>query len=279
MLARVYGNGPMMVAFCGRLAYDGTNYHGFQYQAGVQTIQGVLEEGLSRFVDSAGRVAGAGRTDTGVHAVGQVIAVEVDWRHGPGALQEAWNVHLPPDIHLRQMKEAPARFHPRFDALARTYRYWVMAYEPDCMPNPRRSPLTDRYAYFVPTGLDLDAMNRAAALLVGKHDFASFGWPTQGESTVRDVWAAEWIEHPAFDVLDAYPGRRLAFTITANGFLRRMVRLVVGTLLEVGRGRRSIESVADALAHRDRRTTGPAAPAQGLVLEKVEYPTEFSVWE
>lgn len=270
-----------MAVFCGRLAYDGTGYHGFQFQVGAPTIQGALEEALACFAQPLGRVVGAGRTDTGVHAAGQVIAVDVAWRHGPGALQEAWNAHLPLDIHLRQMMEAPAGFQPRFDALSRTYRYAVVAYGGTAAHRgalPRRSPLTDRYALFEPGALDLAAMNRAAEVLIGEHDFAAFGWPTQGESTVRRILQVDWQEEPAFDPLDSYPGRRYRLTISANGFLRRMVRMIVGTLLDVGRGRRDVESVAQALASQDRRMSSPPAPPHGLVLERVDYPAAFVLW-
>jgi tRNA pseudouridine38-40 synthase len=147
-------------------------------------------------------------------------------------------------------------------------------------PNPRRSPLTDRYARFEPAPIDVDAMNRAAQILVGEHDFAAFGWPTAGESTVRRVELAEWVEddYDAERGLGLYPARQVQFTITANGFLRRMVRLITGTLLDVGRGRRTVESVASALAGRDRSLASMPAPAHGLVLESVTYPVALGLW-
>lgn len=274
-----------MTAFCGRLAYDGTAYHGFQFQLGVPTIQGTLEAGLDRFAGLHGRVAGSGRTDTGVHARGQVITVEVDWRHGPGALQAAWNAHLPPDVQLRQMRLAPPGFHPRFDALQRTYTYSVVSCAGDSgsaadqTPAPRHSPLTDRFALFEPAALDVPSMKAAAALLVGEHDFAAFGWPTQGESTVRNLLQAEWKVLDTGCMVGAFPNRRLVFTIAANGFLRRMVRKIAGTLLDVGRGRRSVASVGELLKTRSRQDTSPPAPALGLVLECVGYAPRWGLWQ
>ncbi|MEX1020697.1 MAG: tRNA pseudouridine(38-40) synthase TruA [Litorilinea sp.] len=267
-----------MGAFCGRVAYDGTAYHGFQFQRGVPTIQSVLEDGLRQIAELEGRVAGSGRTDTGVHASGQVISIEVAWRHSAGALQEAWNAHLPPDIHLREMRTAPPGFHPRFDALTRTYTYTVMGYGADEEPRPRRSPLTDRYAMFEPAPLDLPAMNAAAALLVGEHDFAAFGWPTAGESTIRRLLHAMWTDADPAALVGDFPGRRYVFTVTANGFLRSMVRLLTGTLLDVGRGRRTVTSVGDALAAKSRRSMSRPAPAHGLVLERVDYPAALALW-
>lgn len=261
------------VRVCGRLAYDGTAYHGFQAQAGVPTVQGTLETALVRFAQLHGRVAGAGRTDAGVHATGQVIAVEVAWRHPVASLQAAWNAHLPPDMVVYDLVEAPAGFHPRFSAYRRTYRYTVVVWETS---GARRWPLADRFAWTVTRPLDLGAMNRAAAQWVGTHDFATFGRPTQGESTVRTVTAAQWEVIPAQH--DPPDSRRLVFTITANGFLHNMVRCLVGTCVAVGQGEWTPTDVAEALAARDRRRTAPPAPPQGLVLEQVAYPPAYDPW-
>ena len=261
----------------GLVAYDGTDYHGFQVQAGVPTIQGELESALRSFAALDGRVVGSGRTDTGVHAVGQVVAATVDWRHSIDKLQQAWNAHLPKSISVVRMGIAPAQFHPRFSALSRTYRYTIrIAGEESRLV--RRSPLTDRYAFFVPAALDLNAMADAAQFLVGEYDFATFGQPTQGVKTVRCVTQAKWqVVESDLPTLQPFPGPQLVFTITANGFLRRMVRNIVGSLLEVGRGRWKPVDLKVALENADRLFSAPPAPPNGLVLERVDYPTSMSV--
>lgn len=260
----------------GLLAYDGTDYHGFQVQPGVPTIQGVLEEALAHFTTVHGRVVGAGRTDAGVHARGQVIAVEVDWRHSPERLQAAWNAHLPAAMAVRKLVVAPAGFHPRFSALWRTYRYTVME---TAEAGNRRVPLSERYAWTVHRRVDLSSLNAVAAQLVGEHDFATFGRPTQGESTVRVVTHARWdVEQSSLPALVPAQERRLVLTITANGFLQNMVRCLVGASLAVGMGEWSLTEFATALAARDRRHTAPPAPPQGLVLEQVGYPEQIDLW-
>lgn len=264
---------PPLLHVCALVAYDGTGYHGFQYQSGVPTIQAKLEEALAAFTDFSGRVIGSGRTDTGVHANGQVIAVHVHWRHDVGALQEAWNAHLPADIVVRELRMAPAAFHPRFSALTRTYRYRVDQYYVAERTLPRRSPLTERYALYTPWPLALEPMQTAAGLLIGEHDFATFGQPPQGVNTVRCIVEADWqVVEQSLPRLDAFPGRRLVFTVRANAFLRHMVRNLVGSLLEVGRGRWSVDDFAAALAACDRSRSAPPAPPNGLSLEQVEYP-------
>ena len=261
---------------CGIVTYDGTDFHGFQVQASVPTIQGTLEAALDRFCERTTRLAGAGRTDTGVHASGQVVAVKVAWRHSLEQLQNAWNVHLPPSIVVRGLTDVPAGFHPRFSAQRRTYRYYVV--EDDCT-TVGRSPLTDRFALYVPQPLALEAMQAATEVLVGEHDFATFGHPTQGKNTVRHVFAAEWqTVTDSLDPLAHFLPRRIVLTISANGFLRNMVRNLVGSCLAVGRGEWTVERVADALAARDRKLSAPPAPPQGLVLEQVLYPEQFDPW-
>ncbi len=265
------GEAPLLYVR-GLVAYDGTDYHGFQVQRSAPSIQGALEEALAACARPQSRVVGAGRTDTGVHASGQVIAVRVGWGHEVEALQRAWNTHLPPAIGIRSLEPAPEGFHPRFSALSRMYRYTV------CRPDrngaaQRRSPLTDRYALFVAQALDVQAMQAAAELLVGEHDFATFGRSPQGESTVRRVMRAEWQEvEDGLPPFGPFPGRRLVFTIEANGFLQQMVRNLVGSLLEVGKGHWSVSDLSEALAARRRSRSAPPAPPQGLVLERVSYP-------
>lgn len=273
--------GLTVVYVAGRVAYDGTDYCGYQYQVNVPTIQGELERALAEFTDLEGRVLGSGRTDTGVHASGQVIAVHAPWQHDPADLQRAWNVRLPRSIQVRALREASIDFHPRFSAVARTYRYTVDVHagSGENGAPPKFSPLTERYALFVPYALNLDAMQRASACLVGEHDFATFGRPPQGENTVRTIFLAEWSEAeqvPA--LLSDSPSRRYVFTICANAFLYRMVRSIVGTLLEIGRGKRSVGTMQAALDARDRSRAASPAPPHGLTLERVDYPADLTPW-
>lgn len=264
-------------SICGLVAYDGTAYHGFQYQRDVPTIQGELERALCTLTKSDVRVIGSGRTDSGVHARGQVITARVPWRHSVGALQRAWNVNLPDDIVVRQLQPAPAGFHARFSAIRRTYRYAVYQFV-NHRDEPQRSPLTDRFALYVTKPLDLTALNKAAAYLIGEHDFATFGQPPEGENTVRHVYTATWqVVQTDLPGLMAYPGLLFVFTIQANAFLYQMVRNLVGSLLEVGFGRWHPEDLKSALAACDRNRSASPAPPCGLILEKVEYPESMGL--
>ena len=255
----------------GLVAYDGTDYKGFQFQNDSATIQGELENALASIARFEQRVIGAGRTDTGVHASGQVIAVRVVWNHAVQALQRAWNVHLPPTIRVRDLQIAEASFHPRFSAISRTYRYMVYHNRADLEELPMYSPLTDRYALYENRPLDRQAMNVAAQFLVGRHDFATFGRPPQGSNTVRDVLQARWRAIESSDVELSYPGQPLVFTIVANAFLRHMVRNIVGSLLTVGRGVWQPTDIERILPACDRSQSAPPAPPNGLVLHHVDY--------
>jgi len=258
---------------CALVAYDGTDYSGFQVQANApHTIQAALEAGLAKLTGRFCRVHGSGRTDAGVHAHGQVILTTVDWKHSAHALCQAWNRYLPEAIVIRQVVEAPQGFHPRFSATNRTYRYTVLHPVDGKLENVRRFPLFERFALVEKRTLDVEAMNRAGALLTGEYDFATFGLPTQGESTVRRVDALFWTaESPGLIRLDSPALQRLVLTVTANGFLRRMVRNLTGTLLAVGRGDWQVEDVAAVLASQDRSRSAPPALPNGLVLERVNY--------
>lgn len=236
------------------VAYDGTDFLGFQRQRRGRTIQGVLEETLETLAGQPIRVLGAGRTDARAHAWGQVIAFDLLWRHSLGELQKALNALLPRSVVVRQVEVAPEGFHPRFDAVSREYRYRVFN-------NPLRNPFEERFAHQVPEPLDVACMDEAAQHLVGQHDFASFGRPTQGESTVREVRRVSCYRH----------GDLVIFDMEGNAFLRGMVRSVVGTLLEVGAGWMAPEAVADILEARDRGRAGKTAPAKGLCLMRVNY--------
>ncbi len=235
--------------------YDGTDFFGFQIQAERPTVQGALEDVLARLTGQAVRVLAAGRTDTGVHARGQVIAFRCEWRHSLGELQKAMNALLPESVAVVEVGEAPEDFHPRYSARSREYRYFVHN-------RPVRSPLRSRYSLHVARPLDVEAMNRMAARIVGVHDFATFGDPTVGEVTVREVFRSEWTQQ----------GEELVYRIEANAFLRRMVRTLVTGLLWVGQGRWSEEDFMEALAARDRAVCPPPAAPNGLCLWRVTYP-------
>lgn len=237
------------------IEYDGTDFLGFQIQARGRTIQGEIEKTLQQVTQSAVRIEGAGRTDTGVHATGQVIAFNVKWRHSLTDLHRALNANLPDDIVISDLKTVDSTFHPRFSAVSRSYRYTVLnQLWPDVLQR--------RYAYHVKMPLDLGALNEASRLLIGPHDFASFGRPPQGENTVRQVSQAEWIAN----------GKLLNFEITANAFLYRMVRTIVGTLIQVGLGQLAAREIKNILDARDLTRSAPPAPAHGLCLVRVAYP-------
>ncbi len=234
--------------------YDGTDYHGFQFQLDRRSVQGVLEEALGKVTGQVTRVAGAGRTDAGVHARGQVIAFCVSWRYGIADLLRALNAILPRDVAFLSLEVAPEGFHPRHSAQNRWYRYTILN-------QPLRSPLSRRWALYVSKPLDVNCMSQAAASLVGKHDFATFGQPLRGQHTVRQVLRADWWREKAF----------LYFDIEANAFLQKMVRSLVGTLLQVGTGKLSPEGFRQRLAVCDRSLAGPTAPPHGLCLMAVSY--------
>jgi tRNA pseudouridine38-40 synthase len=245
------------------IAYDGTGYHGFQRQTNASpTIQGALEAALERITRQQVGVTGAGRTDAGVHATGQVIAFDVTWKHPTGDLKNALNATLPEALAVWQLEEAEPNFHPRFDATSRTYRYRLWQ-------APVQNPLGRNRQWHVRERLDTAAMERAAAQLLGEHDFATFGTPPQGpgRNTRRTVYQAAWTAQEARE-----PGACIhEFTIEANAFLYRMVRSLVGTLREVGAGRITPDTFGEILAAADRTRSGPSAPPQGLTLIGVKY--------
>jgi tRNA pseudouridine38-40 synthase len=243
-----------------QIEYDGTEFFGFQVQADRRTVQGEIERALNAITGVETRVSGAGRTDRGVHARGQVIAFNVEWKHSLPDLHRALNATLAADVNISDMGLAPEGFHPRYDALSRTYRYTLLN-------QPRRSPLARRDAWHVGQGLDVARMARASRCLVGSHDFGAFGRPPQGENRVRRVLRAEWREQLPF----------LVFDIEANAFLYHMVRSIVGTLVLVGSGQVSVEEFETILASKDRSQVRQVAPARGLCLMQVDYaiPKEF----
>lgn len=250
------------------VAYDGTDYNGFQRQANAPTVQEALEAALAQVTQERSTIWAAGRTDTGVHAVGQVIAFDTSWRHGMVDLHRAMNAVLPADVAIPELEEAVPDFHPRYDAHRRHYRYVIY-------DAPVRSPLMRRYSLHVGRPLDVPAMEEAARSLVGEHDFATFGQPPQGDVTIRRVFRAGWGREPSrcFPLGRAEGSEEacLTFDIEANAFLYRMVRSIVGTLLEVGRGWMSVKAFEEALASCERSRAGKTAAPHGLCLMEVKY--------
>jgi tRNA pseudouridine38-40 synthase len=238
------------------IAYDGTNYVGWQRQENGLAVQQVIEDALQPMCgDDVPVLMGAGRTDAGVHASGQVASVRVAFEHPAKAVHRALNVRLPPDIRVLAVEEAEPRFHARFDATGKSYRYRIAT---DRVPLP-----FDRwFVWHMAQPCDVEAMRAAAAVLLGRHDFTSF--QARG-SDVLDGWRTLERIHVE------RAGSEIHVDVDGDGFLRHMVRIVVGTLVDIGVGNRSVESMASALAARDRQAAGRTAPAQGLMLVKIRY--------
>jgi tRNA pseudouridine38-40 synthase len=237
------------------LHYDGTNYHGWQSQPNCVTIQGVLTEVLSRLDDREVVVHGAGRTDAGVHAEGQVASFFFLRPMSEQELVRAVNGNLPRDIRVRQIAVVDPEFHARLSAAAKTYRY--VFYLGEVV-----SPFIHRYVYHCLMHLDVNLIRRAASLFEGEHDFAAFCSKSHDQnSTVRRVTRLEVVN----------TAETLELDVTANGFLRSMVRRIAGTLWEVGRGRLTPEEVAGLLDGKSGGVGGPSLPARGLTLVRVDY--------
>ncbi|NOZ04938.1 MAG: tRNA pseudouridine(38-40) synthase TruA [Chloroflexi bacterium] len=234
--------------------YDGTEFCGFQRQTTERTVQGELEAALHDLAGTPILLAGAGRTDSGVHAAGQVIAFSLPWSHSPNDLLQAVNARLAWDVSLVRVEPVPAEFHPRYDAVRRHYRYRILN-------RVVRSPLQRRFALHVREPLDVGAMNRAAQALLGEHDFIAFGRPPQGTNSVRHVFRATCRRQDEI----------VTFDVEANAFLYRMVRRMVGTLLQVGRGEISAQQLAPLLGGTPRGTAGPTVSPCGLCLMAVYY--------
>jgi len=259
-----------------QVEYDGTDLAGFQLQAWDRTVQGEIERALREVTgvetdascNRAGgsRVIGAGRTDSGVHARGQVIAFDADCRLELTDLHRALNAVLAADVAIVQMGLAQEGFHPRFDAVSRTYRYTLLA-------QPWRSPLTRRTAWQVPYQLDIDRMAQASRCLIGTHDFSTFGRPPQGDNPVRTVIKAEWRAKRVPECQRSRQADRnlLTFDITANAFLYHMVRSLCGSLFLVGSGQLSVDEFEAMLLARDSSLAKQLAPAHGLCLMRVDY--------
>jgi len=235
--------------------YDGTAYHGWQEQPGLATVQGTLVEVLATILGERPAVEGASRTDAGVHAMGQVAVFRTEHRIEAARLQAALNSRLPADIAVVEMAEAPLVFRPSHDAAGKHYRYRIYR-------GPIKPVFEERFVWHWHRPLEVEPMQEAAGLLVGRHDFKSFetgGAPRA--DTVREIFR--------FDVTE--DGHQLHLDVEGDGFLYRMVRNLVGTLTEVGRGHRPPEWVTEVLEARYRAAAGPCAPAKGLCLMEVRY--------
>ncbi|MGA2483288.1 MAG: tRNA pseudouridine(38-40) synthase TruA [Candidatus Acidiferrales bacterium] len=245
------------------IAYDGTDFHGWQVQSNKPTIQGALTDVLQRITQEKVYLYGAGRTDAGVHALGQVGHFKTQSGLSPDEFQRALNALLPPTIRVVAAEEVGPDFHARWQALAKTYRYRL--YRGRVVP-----PAGWRYVLHYPFPLDLAAMRDACALYVGEHDFASFAASTGSEeddsarTTVREIMRATLTEEVG--------GEELHFTVRGKSFLRYMVRKMVGTLLDMGRGKLQPADITRLYELRDRSKSGPTVPAHGLCLLSVEYP-------
>jgi tRNA pseudouridine38-40 synthase len=237
------------------IGYDGTDFHGFQRQAGLRTVQEELERTLTKLLGHAVAVKAAGRTDAGVHAEGQVVSFRTDNPIPTHRLPVALNGLLPADIVAKKATEVAPDFHPRFDATSRVYRYLI-----DNRPTP--SALLRRYAWHIPEPLDVEAMRQAARWLLGVHDFASFhASGSELGTTVREMKRLHIAKRDGIIVI----------TLEANAFLYHMARIIVGTLVEIGLGKRHPEEMRQILDARDRTVAGKTAPPHGLCLWRVKY--------
>lgn len=239
-----------------RIAYDGTNYCGFQSQTNGPAVQDAVEEAIADLFGRQIRIISASRTDAGVHAEGNVAVFDVDTRIAPGKLAFALNARLPEDIRIVESKQVRDDFHPRFRDTVKTYEYRILnRAHPD--PLLRRTEMH----YYYP--LDAEKMNEAASCIVGEHDFLSFcaaGYSSK--TTVRRI----------FDARVTRSGDRIVFSVTGTGFLYNMVRILAGTLIEIGAGKYPPEHMQEILEARDRTKAGPTAVAKGLVLMRIDYP-------
>src|SRR5689334_3064493 len=262
------------------LAYDGTRFVGWQRQADGESIQGLLEQALAQFQGAPVTVHGAGRTDAGVHALGQVVSASVTFTHPTGTIVRALNALLPGDIRILEVADAALDFHARFSARTKTYRYHIRA-------GTIGDPFTRAFVWHLAEPLDVAAMKNAAASLVGTHDFTAFqSAGTDVASSVRTIFRSELRAvdgfrgpvGPAPHAADQSSGAdllaprgTLVYAVTADGFLRHMVRAIVGTLVEIGRGWRPAESMAQLVTGGTRAEAGATAPPHGLFLVSVDY--------
>ncbi|MFP4456045.1 MAG: tRNA pseudouridine(38-40) synthase TruA [Clostridia bacterium] len=240
--------------------YDGTDFKGFQYQPDIRTVQGVLEEGISKLTNESIRIIGSSRTDAGVHANGQVITFWTDSSIPEDKYSVALKKHLPEDIDVIKSVRAADDFHPIANAYAKRYSYLISG-------NKYVDIRKKRFCYHLGQKLDIIRINEACSVLIGTKDFKSFcASGSQSKTTVRTIYSAKIIE----DKPNEYN-----FTIIGNGFLYKMVRIIVGSLIEVGLGKLSANELEDIIKVKDRKLAPMTAPSQGLCLDKVWYSKEF----
>ena len=243
------------------LCYDGLAYHGWQWQDGQPTIQEAIEQGIHQVTGQTARVTGSGRTDSGVHAAGQVAGFRVDTNLAAEVLGRAIHASTPRDIYILKCEETTADFHPIRDALGKRYRYIIQ-------DAGHYDVLARHYAWQVTHPLDAALMQQGATLLQGTHDFAAFETTGSPRST-----SVRTVRELTIERLDQDGFSRIIFYVYADGFLYNMVRNIVGSLVDVGRGARDLQWLATVLANRDRRQAGATAPAHGLTLMQVDYET------
>lgn len=237
------------------VAYDGTAYHGWQIQPNGETIEGILNRCLSETLGEKIEVIGASRTDSGVHAMGNIAVFDTDSPIPADKISYALNQRLPEDIKIQKSEEVASDFHPRHCESRKTYEYRIY-----CAPFPM--PVKRLYAHYTYIPMDMERMRRGASYLVGKHDFKSFcSAESQVETTVRQVDSVEVVQE----------GQEIVIRVAGRGFLYNMVRIIAGTLMEVGRGHIAPEEVKTILEAKDRQAAGPTAPACGLTLVKYEF--------
>jgi tRNA pseudouridine38-40 synthase len=237
------------------LAYDGTDFFGFQRQANARTVQSVFEDTLVTLGWHGKSILAAGRTDAGVHAAGQVVAFDLDWVHSGHELLQALNARLPLDVAVQAVRQVHSGFHPRYDAAGRCYHYRLFA-------SPVRQPLMERFAWRIKPDLQMDLLSKASSLLVGTFDFAAFGSPPKkGGTTIRTISRAEWL----------LEGNLLTFVIHGNAFLFRMVRRLVAFQVAIARQKLPLESLTQHLAKPGDTSIVGIAPACGLTLFEVYY--------
>lgn len=240
------------------LAYDGTDFHGWQKQPGLRTVQDELEQAVEKLTQARPNTNASGRTDAGVHALGQVVHFYTNSDHPPDVFVRGLNAHLPRDLRVLEAYDVPQAFHATLDARSKRYRYVIDN-------GPVHSPFQLRYGWYVPRPLDEARMQRAGAALLGRHDFHSFEteWPNR-TSSVRTIFDLAVTRHDA----------QVWIEVEADGFLYNMVRTIAGTLSWVGSGKRPESWVTEVLQAEDRVEAGPTAPPQGLFLLRVRYESE-----
>ncbi len=248
-----------------KLQYDGSAYNGWQVQPSGTTIQGLLQECILKLTGERTHVMGAGRTDAGVHALEQIAAFGSNSRLHPDVIKRALNALLPQGIRVMEVADANEDFHPRYNALSKRYFYLIA--------NMTEAPVfLHKCVWRLSTELQVEAMKTGAAHLLGKHDFSSFrGSGCGAKNPARNIYCLEVKTLHEIVLFADLQGNFIKITAEADGFLRHMVRNIVGTLVEVGRGKMEPERVKEILEAKDRRLAGPTAPPQGLFLEKVFY--------